>query len=266
MNHYARLSHVKTDVAGVTGTTLDATYLRAIDAESRSFERECGGRYFYTQVATRYYDGNGQTRLWFPDYADVISVTSLKFDEDGDGTYELTLTEGADFYLWPDNTTPKRRIDLDLNHGQRGSFPVGRRKVEVVGKFGYSEEWELVGTKATGITSADGTTADMSAGHTVEAGDVIKVDDEQLYVSAVAANTLTLTRAINGTTAAAHSNGVSVYVRRYPRDIEEIIRERVVQGRWNNNQGMPIGDPVANGIDFAEYQRVIGHYRFKVVV
>lgn len=262
MNTYGRLSHMKADVAGVTGADQDAIYLRALAAESREFEKACGGRFFYTLNATRHYDTRGGACLWLPDYADIISITSLKFDEDGDGVYELTLTEGTDFWLWPESSGPKRRIDLNTDYGSRSSFPVGRRRVQVVGKFGHSEEWEsttITGTVAS--TSGTTLTASADASAIVYPGDMIKVEDEQMYVSAVVTTAITVERGVNGTTAATHS-AAAITIRRYPRDIEQAIRARAVAGRWDNNQGMPLGE-VGRGynVDYAKYMSVVRHYR-----
>ena len=44
-------------------------------------------------------------------------------------------------------------------------------------------------------------------------GDIIQVDDEQMWVSAIAAPTLTVTRGFGGTTAATHDDDSPVYIR-----------------------------------------------------
>lgn len=44
-------------------------------------------------------------------------------------------------------------------------------------------------------------------------GDIIQVDDEQMWVSAIAAPTLTVTRGFGGTTAASHNDDSPVYIR-----------------------------------------------------
>lgn len=260
-NILARLPDVKADVAGLTGTTLDETYLRAMEAASREIEGRCGRR-FYSQVATHYYDGNGKSSLLLPTFDDLISVTTLKVDDDGDGTYELTLAADTDYWLWPDNSTPKRRIDINPESTQLAVFPRGRRRVQLVGKFGYSDEaiaTALTGTVAT--TTGTTLTASADASVTVYPGDTIYVEDEQMYVSAVSTTSITVERGVNGTTAATHS-AKTISVRRYPRPIEEAVKLRVVAGRWDNNQGMPFGEGSANGFrtEYARYLSLIDQY------
>jgi len=55
------------------------------------------------------------------------------------------------------------------------------------------------------------TGVDVSDGSQVSAGQIIKVDDEEMEVSSISTNTLTVVRGANNTTAASHSNGADVY-------------------------------------------------------
>ena len=52
---------------------------------------------------------------------------------------------------------------------------------------------------------------DVSDGSQVSAGQIIKVDDEEMEVSSISTNTLTVVRGVNHTTAASHSNGADVF-------------------------------------------------------
>lgn len=56
------------------------------------------------------------------------------------------------------------------------------------------------------------TGVDVPDGSVFLPGDVIEVDSEQMLVASISSNTLTVTRAYAGTTAAAHSNGATVYL------------------------------------------------------
>ena len=62
---------------------------------------------------------------------------------------------------------------------------------------------EALDTTETGV--------DVSDGSQVSAGQIIKVDDEEMEVSSISTNTLTVVRGVNHTTAASHSNGADVY-------------------------------------------------------
>ncbi len=236
MNGYARLNELKRDLAGVDGTTALDTTLATLCAEvSREFDRETG-RHFYSVNATRLYSGDGGSRLYLTD--DLLSVTSLKLDLDGDGAFETTVT---DYWLWPDNagsTKPYRAIDLDPL-GSYTYFPRARRNVQVVGVFGYCSETEdsTLDTAEALDTSETGITLGASAASLIFLGDTIQIDSEQFEVTSVAGVELTVVRGINGTTAATHISGASVLIRRYPRDVEEAVKERAAGIRWDTQSG-----------------------------
>ncbi len=271
MNNLARLSHVKSEVAGVTGTTSDAVYERLVERVSREFEAECG-RHFYAYSGTRYYQGHSRSpvRLLLPH--DLISVNSLLVDEDGDGTYELTLAVNTDFWLGPfeaaEQGKPYWYIDLNPNGTQLGSWPRHPRAVKLAGLFGFGYELQAAGTLAEDLDASE-TGVDLTAGHSVEFGDTLIVESEQMYVSGVSGNTLTVTRGINGTTAATHANSTAVSIRRYPRDVEEAVMERAVGLRWDSQRGYDmaaplVGDPaIGTGAraSYARWRRACDRYQ-----
>ncbi len=76
---YASIADLK-GILGITSTTDDTVMRKILEAASRSIENYCN-RFFMTQSATKYFDGAG-TRLWVPD---LLEITTLRTDEDGDG-------------------------------------------------------------------------------------------------------------------------------------------------------------------------------------
>ena len=64
-------------------------------------------------------------------------------------------------------------------------------------------------TLAEDLTAAE-TDADVNDASGIEVGDIIAIDLEEMQVTAIAANTLTLVRAMGGTVARVHSNGATV--------------------------------------------------------
>ncbi|MBI5289699.1 MAG: hypothetical protein HY873_12070 [Chloroflexi bacterium] len=252
MNNLCRLSHVKRDLGGVSAmaNTTDTVLgiLQSVADVSGELVSETG-RHFHAQLATRYVTvprpceaNNWGRQLWLP--FDLISITTLKVDDDADWSYGLTLVEGTDFVLWRGEDdaayTPYVRIDIHpestlLSTWQRNTRG---REIQIVGLAGYSNETEAAGTLGAAITDAAATSATMTAGHSVEPGDTLWIDSEQLEVTAVSTNTLTVVRGINGTTAATHSNGAAVTRRRYPRDVEMAVKERVTGLRWDTQSGM----------------------------
>ena len=95
-------------------------------------DRYCN-RSFSQATEARYFDGCGEPLF----IDDLVSVTTLKLDEDGDGVYESTMAV-TDYELEPYNEVPKRQIRLSSN-SDYGSFASGIRKgVELTGIWGYS--------------------------------------------------------------------------------------------------------------------------------
>jgi hypothetical protein len=257
VNNYARLPEVKLDVAGMgvaADSTLDPVYLRLIERESRALDRALGRR-FYSELATAEFDGNGRQELRFQHNTveewrgDLISVTTLKYDSNGDGTFDTTLTANSDYWLDPANpdtiNEPAQRLLIPQGRStapQLSSWENYPRRFQIVGKWGYSEESEDSGLTGTLDDASDAAiTASADASSTIYPGDVLIIESEQVYVSAVATDQVTVTRGINGTTAAAHSSS-TLSIRRYPLDIEEAVSMRVVAARWDNNQGIPMGE------------------------
>lgn len=131
-NGYATLAEIKARLSIPTATTTDDAILEAVvEAASRSIDAATG-RVFYATTATKYYtadDGN----LLFVD--DLITVTTLKTDADGDRTYEDTWAT-TDYDLEPYNTSPKVQIRLAPNGARY--FPSTRKGVEIAGSWGYN--------------------------------------------------------------------------------------------------------------------------------
>lgn len=239
MNIYCRLSHLSGDVAGTSGTTsLDQTYLRTATEVSREFDRRVG-RHFYAKQKTAYLSGNGARRLMLGE--DLVSITSLKIGDRADQpvTFDITLAAATDYTLWPRNAAaegkPYRGIELNPN-GQYSAWPVGVDNIQIIALFGYSNESESAGTIAEDLDTSE-TAITLTNGHTLEAGDTAIVDSEQMSCVSVAGDVATMIRGYNGTTAATHTNGATISVRRYPRDVEEAVKERAIGLRWDTQSG-----------------------------
>ena len=190
-------------------TTDKAELLRVMGQACRQVDDYCE-RWFYALTATRHYDGNGKTELWLSD--DVLSITTLKVDEDGDLVYEVDLTEETDFWLWPDNATPKIRIDINPQGNKISRWPTGRKRIEIAGTFGYSNVTEGTGdTVQDNPLSAVATTITVkAAGSKFSIGQTLLIESEQVWISDIDANGLTVTRGVNGTTAASHVQNTAI--------------------------------------------------------
>jgi hypothetical protein len=65
------------------------------------------------------------------------------------------------------------------------------------------------------------TDVDVSDGTAFAAGQIIRIDSEDMPIDSIATNTLTVRRGQNGTTAATHDNGAAITILTAPEDIKE---------------------------------------------
>jgi len=130
------------EAAGVSVTITDVTDLdddarleQIVTAVSRAIDKDCRRR-FYAATETRTF------AAVLPDLClvdDLLSVTTLKTDDDGDRTYDETWV-AADYDLLPSNAAldgePYRRIEVTPRGSRR--FPTHAKGVEIAGSWGYA--------------------------------------------------------------------------------------------------------------------------------
>ena len=196
-----------------TGTHADVRLRRLVENVSRQIDRVTN-RHFYVQESTLYFSGDGGQKLLVPD---LISVTSLKEDSNGDGTFDTTW-DANDYTLFPYNAAPTaewgrshRAIEVNLAKGTQDAFVRGVRNYEIVGHFGWNEVTEAVTTvDATGSFSSTATAFSVTDSETVEIGWTLKMGTEQLYVSSATGTAVTVERGVNGSVPSVHANSASV--------------------------------------------------------
>ena len=136
---YATAAQYRT-VTGATDTAKDADILVDLKAVSRYLEGKLG-RFFNkdTSDVIRVYIAPATVpALWIDDLS--AAPTSIKIDDNLDGTYETTLA-ATDYELWPLNAAkepearPFTRIHL-TPWGTRPAFCEGDR-IQITGKFGW---------------------------------------------------------------------------------------------------------------------------------
>jgi len=138
-NGYATLQGFK-DRFDIEDSIDDNEIEAAITAVSRMIDGIRGERFFTTTSdETRYFTAVNSDVLFVP--LKIVSITTLKTDNDNDRTYENTWTSGTDYDLLPYNASldsePYRWIEVTPNGSY--SFPKNIRKgVEIAGKFGWS--------------------------------------------------------------------------------------------------------------------------------
>lgn len=134
-NGYATLTELKARL-DIDDSSDDTILENVIEAASRQIDGLCGRR-FYAASETRYYTAD-MIDVLFVD--DILSVTTLKTDEDGDRVYETTWSSSTDYELEPVNAATIGEPYNAIYPMPDGLylFPTHRRGVEVAGSFGYA--------------------------------------------------------------------------------------------------------------------------------
>ena len=153
-NAYVELEDLKASLEMSGQTFADLDYKRALPAASRGLDEACGRRFYLDTDATsvRYYSPALNGVLWVDD---LVDVTSIAVDTNGDGTFGTTWTENSDFVLAPLNAPedgwPWTRIE---RHPLSGSyFPSYPRSVKVTGQFGWAAVPEAIKEATTLLAS-----------------------------------------------------------------------------------------------------------------
>jgi hypothetical protein len=247
-HNYANVYDFRSYLSGtdhVTDWDTDETpIVRLLESAAQRID-QYAGRSFGARTATRTYDlGKGALRddslaaardsISLPDYWSsklsgagivplddwLISATTVTAYHDTARTANTVLTEGIgnDYLLEPYNSSPKTLLKLEED--TTDSLYSGQQTLTILGTWGWQNDKTSISTMdAVGSTSA--TAISVASGSTTYVGDTVVVDSEQMYVTAVSGNNLTVIRGVNGTTAATHSGGVAYSRWKYPADVAQ---------------------------------------------
>ena len=241
MNLYASLRQFRENF--VTDQDVDAPdergILKALEAVSRGVDDYVDDGFFVNTEA-RTFDGDGRERLKIPW---LLSQSAVKLDEDTDGTYETSLTLDTDFWLRRpghrrQTVKPFTFIVLNPYKGSRSIFAVRPDLLQITGEWGHSDDTEDLGGGVTAsLTNATTTkmTTNKAGTPALGPGDTVLVGTERLYiVGGKGADSWTVVRGVNGTTALTHSD---VALTRYlyePRATESVL---IMAGRlWKRRE------------------------------
>lgn len=249
VNTYATLEELKQRLAVSSGTsTYDVALWKLLHLASRMVDRRCGRR-FFVMMATRRFDV--QDVSGFP-VSDLIQVTQMAEDRDGDGVYE-SLRQPGEYTLYPLDSEPEsahgsgyRRVMCATEDATDG-FALGNVRVKVTGQWGYRGHWIASGASVRNDVTVGA--ADESFfvddNTSLAAGQTIMLGREQLFVRQVAARAVGVVRGVNGTTATEHAAGTSVKVLAHPAEVAEATLVTAVN-RWLKRDGY-IGGATDNG-------------------
>ncbi len=208
------------DPAGGAGS--DNERFQLLVAVSAAVDDYCT-RHIYPLTTTRFFDGSAGAQLTVPD---LIAVTSLKSDDDDDGTYEETWATD-DYQLLPLNAEPTEHWGVPhyalrvLTRGTKSQFDKGQARYEIAGTWGYRSHAEDSGSLTNGaVADATATTVTVDSGADFAVGQTIAIESEHLLVTAISGADLTVRRGLNGTTAASHADDTQVDILRWPAPVE----------------------------------------------
>jgi hypothetical protein len=217
--------------------------LRVLESASKRIDSYMG-RSFGARTETHSFDlGQGALRdsslvpngdiIEFPDYWTtrlqstgilglddwLISATTVTSYEGTDRTSSATLTEGIgnDFLLMPYNTNPKSKMKLVENTLK--NLYSGQQTLTILGQWGWQNDKDVVTTLNGAINDSTTAVVKNNGNDMAEVGTTILIDSEQMYVTARSGVNLTVIRGVNGTTAVAHDDGVTIYCWCYPADV-----------------------------------------------
>jgi hypothetical protein len=214
-NAYATLAEYKNYVTarGQTSST-DATDDTVIDGlletASRYIEDETG-RQFYPLIQARLFDVPSSRELYVDD--DLLEIITLT---NGDST----TMPSTEYYLVPRNYFPAYALKItDISTytwltNSAGSF---ENAISVLGIWAFrsrytSEGWK-VGTTTAEILDTTETEFDVAASTLFSPGQIIRYGNELGIISSVTSGKINVvSRGDNGSTAAAHDSGITVYI------------------------------------------------------
>ena len=242
---YCTVDEIKTDLHPIASEASAASFDKDrmfgyIRSASSFIDRRIG--VFIPTTATRTFDGNGR-RLLFTDL--FTAITSLT----NDGT-AITSTQ---YFKKPHNCFweygPYNAIEVDPDATELSVWHNERGSVAITGRWGKYEQTLPTGLTVLNTTSISASaTALLVANETVlSAGMVLLIETEQLLVTALSSttNTYTVQRGCNGTTAAAHLNGVAISKYVVPHDVNMLCRELAALAaqkaatQWAGRAGSP---------------------------
>lgn len=195
---------------------------RFIIACGQMLQKQCNRR-FDERIEIRYYD--------VIQSCDGGPVSGLDLYLDDDLRTVSTLTNGDtetianEFYvLVPRDNPAKRLIRLTYASNLYWRWTTEYKDaIQVAGTWGFGGEWQSINATLSGDVNSSTTSLTVSSGAAFEVGMTLKLDNEYLLVTNISSNTLTVRRAFNGSTGAAHINGATFSYWSADEDVKLIV-------------------------------------------
>ena len=221
-NELTTVNAVRSSYLAIVGTGDDTLMLDIIRSVSNDIAH-AAHRAFSPRVETRYFDYRRDVDgayLYFD--ADLLDLTTLT---NGDST---TISSAA-YVFEPRNMYPRYALKLINSSGVYWTYNQDTENaISIAGVWGYHTDygnaWQSVDTLAANATS-NATSITTTGSALIKPGQLLKIDSEYLYASAVSTTTTTVSRGANGSTAASHSNGATIYAWTPDAAIEQLAKE-----------------------------------------
>lgn len=186
---------------------------------------------------------------------DLLSARELQLDRELQTLTALSIDgtsiTPAQVRLMPLNGAYKAWLYLTQN-AELTSFLTGASDpvgcITVTGVWRHSGEWKNTGATISAGLNDSATTIAASSVANLEQDMVIRLDTEYCLITGISGTTLTLERAYNGSTAAAHLSGITVY-RFKPNEAAKMAVKGMVQW-WAEARKSPMFGNVVIG-DFS---------------
>jgi len=230
-------------------TVKDAQIDKFIARASKRIEKFTGRR-FIPWTGVKEFDYQGTKELIFGD--DLVSASSVAH---GDGTDTIDPT---DYFLYPLNAADDNKPYLTLQVLTTDDFIIyddtRQSAIQITGKWGYCEITKnSTSLLSAAISSTTAITVGVDDGTDFSIGQVIKVDDEQMFITNISTNDLTVSRGLNGTTAATHVNDSIVYILKAPEDIQMACE--ILVARWLHRADASWADRIGTGDTSKTYKQ-----------
>jgi len=198
---YTTLTAVKRLKGIATAQTVDDDVLLDDIHQASGFIDIWATRHFVPYVFAKSLDESNVSGYDLDTRDDLLAVTTVT---NGDGE----AVDSSGYNLRPDNIYPKRKIELISSGAITWGFQYRESRIVINGIWGhhnfYPNAW-AGGSALNGSLNDNATNVVVSSGTPYKVLDYILVENEQMQITAISTNTLTVTRGVNGTTAAAHN-------------------------------------------------------------
>lgn len=202
----------------------EADLLRALEAAAEAIDAYAG-RTFQPYSGVVYPDltgVHGRGRLYTPDF---LSLTEVAQD-DGTGAY-ATAWATTDYLAYPYDAPSHQRPYIALERAYAGNYiwpSYYPNWLRLTGLFGYWQKLADSGATVAEAIDLTETAIDISDQSLLGAGMTVKIDSEQVYLTALTDGTpdmMTVERGVNGTTGATHLTATAIYRFVYPGAVAE---------------------------------------------